>query len=442
MGRSPSTANKKSKRGRIAVPAFYSTVGFILSICLQSTCSYVHRKLVLSYTTRPTGMPTVIPTGVPTAMPTVMPTGAPTVTPIAGTAAQTMVPTPTTTVAQVGASPVQEEAGAGIEAEAEAGAEEEAGAGAEEADGSAVAEEGDGAGAGDGDNADADAADNPDEEEATDNAAGDADGRRQLQVEEVTAQPTQASAASPSLPSVPSNTTAITSTAAPTPASSQGIAQGIAPPPASATTSAPATVVPTPPSSSATPSPTVLVEYITRKYSHSIGLWKWEQDRGDGTGKACYPYSLCIDSRVCLAPKFDTAFNTARTFALMSSLLAGVVTIIIVVALFVPFNVTYLTPVYVTLMLFQGLSLTIFRSDLCNRLGDVTFWLSGGGNDIDGETGQLTQEAEAFSRYMTRETVVTCSNDAGSNMAISAVVMWFLAAITCYWNVKKTTRDM
>eukprot|EP00562_Extubocellulus_spinifer_P006140 CAMPEP_0178529626 /NCGR_PEP_ID=MMETSP0696-20121128/32430_1 /TAXON_ID=265572 /ORGANISM="Extubocellulus spinifer, Strain CCMP396" /LENGTH=133 /DNA_ID=CAMNT_0020161347 /DNA_START=225 /DNA_END=624 /DNA_ORIENTATION=+ len=70
MGRSPSTANNnKSKRGRIAVPAFYSTVGFILSICLQSTCSYVHRKLVLSYTTRPTGMPTVVPTGVPTTTP-------------------------------------------------------------------------------------------------------------------------------------------------------------------------------------------------------------------------------------------------------------------------------------------------------------------------------------------------------------------------------------
>jgi len=436
MGRSPSTANKKSKRGRIAVPAFYSTVGFILSICLQSTCSYVHRKLVLSYTTRPTGAPTAIPTGVPTAVPTVTPTGVPTVTPIAGTAAQTMVPTPTNTVAQEGASPVQEEAGAG----AGAGAAEEAGAGVEEGDGS-VAEEGDGADAGgagadNGDNADADAADNA----AGDAADGpeDADGARQLQVEEGTAQPTPATTQASAI-SAPSSTTAITSTAAPTPQSSS---QRIVQPPASATTSAPATVVPAPPSSSATPSPTVLVEYITRKYSHSIGLWKWEQDRGDGTGKACYPYSLCIDSRVCLAPKFDTAFNTARTFALMSSLLAGVVTIIIVVALFVPFNVTYLTPVYVTLMLFQGLSLTIFRSDLCNRLGDVTFWLSGGGNDIDGETGQLTQEAEAFSRYMTRETVVTCSNDAGSNMAISAVVMWFLAAITCYWNVKKTTRDM
>ena len=96
---------------------------------------------------------------------------------------------------------------------------------------------------------------------------------------------------------------------------------------------------------------------------------------------------------------------------------------------------------YVVLIICQGLSLAIFSSDVCNKFGDVEFWLASGGENIDENTGELTDEAKNWVNYVTSETVVTCKNGRGSKMAISAIFMWFLAAITCYWNVKKT-RDI
>lgn len=83
----------------------------------------------------------------------------------------------------------------------------------------------------------------------------------------------------------------------------------------------------------------------------------------------------------------------------------------------------------------------VYSSEICDRLGDVSFWLGAGGQQIDPITGDLTEDAQQLEDYLTSNTEVTCSNGAGSKMAISAVVMWFLAAITCYWNVKRS-RDI
>ena len=62
---------QKARRGRLAVPAFYSMIGFIMAIGLQATCNFVVRKLVLSYTKRPTFAPTPLASEVPTAAPSV-----------------------------------------------------------------------------------------------------------------------------------------------------------------------------------------------------------------------------------------------------------------------------------------------------------------------------------------------------------------------------------
>ena len=174
---------------------------------------------------------------------------------------------------------------------------------------------------------------------------------------------------------------------------------------------------------------------LKERTSHKIGFWDWEITSGNNT--VCVPYKVCIETKACFTPNFDSAFNAARTFALFATMIGGVATIIILAGLCFPFNPWYLAPVYVVLMLFQGLSLLVFRSDLCEVLGDADFWLGGGGENLD-DFGDYTDDVQQLEDYLTSNTEVTCSNGAGSKMAISATVMWFLAAITCYWNVKKT----
>ena len=198
------------------------------------------------------------------------------------------------------------------------------------------------------------------------------------------------------------------------------------------------TIAPT--SNATTSQPTlfdnVTVEELEERIIHKVGLWDWEVQDG-----VCVPYTVCIQTRACFSPAFDSAFNSARTFAVLSSMLGGVVTLVICASLCFPFNPIYLTPVYVLLMLFQGLSLMVYSSQICDRLGDVSFWLGAGGENIDPITGDLTEEAKQYEDYLTFNTEVSCTNGAGSKMAISAVVMWFLAAITSYWNVKRS-RDI
>ena len=362
----------KAKRGRLAVPAFYSIIGFIMAISLQATCNFVVRKLVLSYTKRPTFAPTPYASEVPTAAPsafvpptTAQPssngtlevgtnvptasstgdggitTGQPTIAGIttgAPTSFPTVSSTQNATLAPTAAGLISEVDGAGNDAE--------------------------------------------------NNDVGiERIRNRQLQ----------------------NNVTTAVPTIAPTP---------------NATTCQP------------TLFDNVTVEELEQRIIHKVGLWDWEVQDG-----VCVPYTVCIQTRACFSPAFDSAFNSARTFAVLSSMLGGVVTLVICASLCFPFNPIYLTPVYVLLMLFQGLSLMVYSSGICDRLGDVSFWLGAGGENIDPITGDLTEEAKQYEDYLTFNTEVSCTNGSGSKMAISAVVMWFLAAITSYWNVKRS-RDI
>ena len=91
-------------------------------------------------------------------------------------------------------------------------------------------------------------------------------------------------------------------------------------------------------------------------------------------------------------------------------------------------------------MLTQGLSLLVHRSDLCRQVVNPYYWLTFGGMGLDNNF-QYTEEVAEFEQYITASTAASCSRGPGSKMAVSAVIMWFLAAITCYWNVKKV-RDI
>ena len=348
---------QKAKRNRLAVSAFYSFVGFLLSICLLATCQFVERRLVLSYTKRPTAAPTGSPSTVPSAAPSVF------VPPPAANSTNGTAPAPTFPTA------TNIENGGGGESPATVGG------GATSARPTV-----------------------PDTAAPT--ALLDNNGIRSRRLQNTTSVPT------------------------------------LVPPPSA---SQPAVA---PPTNTSTSQPTSVVEEIIgeleERFSHKVGFWDWEIT--DGNFTACVPYKVCIETTACFSPNFDSAFNAARTFALFATMLGGVATITILAGLCFPFNPWYLAPVYLVLMFFQGLSLLVYRSDICDVLGDVDFWLGGGGVNID-DVGDFTGDIQELEAYLTSNTEVTCHEGAGSKMAISAMVMWFLAAITCYWNVKRT-RDI
>lgn len=367
----------KVKRGRLAVPAFYSAIGFMLAIGVQSTCNFVVRKLVLSYTKRPTFAPTPVASEVPTAAPSafVPPTTAqPSSNGTAGVG--TNVPTAASSGGE-GISTVQPTISA-IMSGAPTGPTVNSTQNATQAP----------------------TATSNVISEVDEGGAENVDTEDDIGIERIRNRQLQNNATSAPI-TVP--------TIAPTP---------------NATTSQP------------TLFDNVTVEELEQRIVHKVGLWDWEVKGG-----VCVPYTVCIQTRACFSPAFDSAFNSARTFAVLSSMLGGVVTLVICASLCFPFNPIYLTPVYVLLMLFQGLSLMVYSSQMCDRLGDVSFWLGAGGENIDPITGDLTEEAQQYEDYLTFNTEVSCRNGAGSKMAISAVVMWFLAAITSYWNVKRS-RDI
>ena len=349
---------QKAKRNRLAVSAFYSFVGFLLSICLLATCQFVERRLVLSYTKRPTAAPTGSPSTVPSAAPSVF-VPPPTANSTNGTA-----PAPTfPTAASI-------ENGGGGESPATVGG------GATSARPTVS-------------------------DTAAPTAIVDNNGIRKRRLQNDTSAPT--------LP--------------PPPSASQ---PAVAPPTNTTSTSQPTTV------------DQEIIGELEERFAHKVGFWDWEIT--DGNFTACVPYKVCIETTACYSPNFDSAFNAARTFALFAAMLGGVATLVILAGLCFPFNPWYLAPVYAVLMLCQGLSLLVYRSEICEVLGDVDFWLSGGGVNLD-DVGDYTGNIQELEAYLTSNTEVTCHNGAGSKMAISATIMWFLAAITCYWNVKRT-RDI
>ena len=365
----------KAKRGRLAVPAFYSLIGFIMAVSLQSTCQFVVRKLVLSYTKRPTFAPTMSPSAIPSAAPTVfVPPTFPAVNSTQNATAQ--------------ASDVSEVDGAGTNTvENDVGTERHRNRQLQN-------------------------------NEKPRKRGPFSDHVAQFMVDVMTRvnfrklfdiRRWNTSNQKTTHRQLQSNVTTAAPTIAPTPI---------------ATTSQP------------TLFDNITKEILEERIVHRVGLWDWEVQDG-----VCVPYTVCIQTRACFSPAFDSQFNTARTFAVISSMVGGVVTMVILASLCFPFNPIYLTPVYVLLMMFQGLSLMVYRSGICDHLSDAQFWLAAGGEQIDPNTGELSEEAQLFERYLSDNTEVTCTHGAGSKMAISAVIMWFLAAITCYWNVKRQ-RDL
>jgi len=346
----------QAKRGRLAVPAFYSTIGLLLAIALQSTCNFVHRRLVLSYTKRPTAVPTPTPSMSPSAAPTVF----------------VIPPNPMPTVNGTGNGTAPGGGGGG-------------GGNSSILTNLIRTEGGGGESGGDVGNSN----------------NNNRRRRRRLQASTSAPAPQPAPVTDANDNSTDSNSTdANTNT----------------------------TLQPTP-----LPDP---IKELEESQEHKVGLWDWEVSDG-----ICVPYTVCLETRACVSPKFDSKFNAARTFAVLSSLVGGVATFILLASLCFPHNPAYLTPVYVVLIMFQGISLLVYRSETCNRLGDVSFWLGAGGPGFDSDTGELTDEAKQYEAYLTDNTQVICTHGAGSRMAVSALIMWFLAAITCFWNVKRT-RDI
>ena len=380
----------KAKRNRLAVPAFYSLIGFIMAVSLQSTCQFVVRKLVLSYTKRPTFAPTMSPSAIPSAAPTVF------VPPTFVNSTQNATDT-------TQAMDISEVDGAGNNNE-----ENEVGT---ERHRNRQLQNG----------------------EKPKKRGLFGDHVAQFMVDVMTRVNFRKMIDSRRWNTSNQKTTLTTTTTRGSLKQNRNNRQL-----STNVTAAVPTVAPTPIATTSQPTEfdNITKEILEERIVHKVGLWDWEVQDG-----VCVPYTVCIQTRACFSPAFDSQFNSARTFAVISSMVGGVVTMVILASLCFPFNPIYLTPVYVLLMMFQGLSLMVYRSGICDHLGDAQFWLAAGGEQIDPNTGELSEEAQQFERYLSDNTEVTCTHGAGSKMAISAVIMWFLAAITCYWNVKRQ-RDL
>jgi len=141
---------------------------------------------------------------------------------------------------------------------------------------------------------------------------------------------------------------------------------------------------------------------------HGIGLYGWY-----GTvpvdQQICFSYTLTIPNVGYVTPEFDTKFNSARAFAVTANVLGAFAWFTIHLASCCKLDQEKLNGVafyFFTACLFQGLTLLIFKSDIC--------------------------EPDFFGQYFLNENLdgvveeVTCSLARGAKLAICATVFYFV----------------
>ncbi|KAG7344629.1 hypothetical protein IV203_019040 [Nitzschia inconspicua] len=126
--------------------------------------------------------------------------------------------------------------------------------------------------------------------------------------------------------------------------------------------------------------------------------------------QVCFPYTQPTPIGI-VTPTFDTKFNSARALSITGIVLGGAAWFTLMLASCCPLDqarMKGLSCYFFLATLFQGLSLLLFRSNVC----DVGF----------------------FSAYFSSSTVdqvdfiesVSCGLSTGSRLAISATVLWFV----------------
>jgi hypothetical protein len=154
---------------------------------------------------------------------------------------------------------------------------------------------------------------------------------------------------------------------------------------------------------------TVLESACTTLFSeHGVGFYGWY-----GTvpvdQQVCFAYTLSIPNVGYITPEFDTKFNSARAFAITANVLGAFAWFTIHLASCCKLDQAKLngmTFYFFAACLFQGLTLLIFRSEIC--------------------------EPDFFAQYFPNQELdgvvedVTCSLGVGAKLAISATVLYFV----------------
>eukprot|EP00539_Tryblionella_compressa_P015302 CAMPEP_0178842452 /NCGR_PEP_ID=MMETSP0746-20121128/15521_1 /TAXON_ID=913974 /ORGANISM="Nitzschia punctata, Strain CCMP561" /LENGTH=261 /DNA_ID=CAMNT_0020505801 /DNA_START=21 /DNA_END=806 /DNA_ORIENTATION=+ len=147
---------------------------------------------------------------------------------------------------------------------------------------------------------------------------------------------------------------------------------------------------------------------------------------GHGVGFEGFWVTIPVDTQICLdytqltpwgyvTPDFDTKFNSARALSICGIIFGGAGWFSLMFAACCPMDQAKLKGLacyFFLATLFQGLSLLMFRSNVCSTgFFDVYF--------TDPSTGEPSLPSGAIQS-------VTCGLASGSKLAISATVLWFV----------------
>jgi hypothetical protein len=143
--------------------------------------------------------------------------------------------------------------------------------------------------------------------------------------------------------------------------------------------------------------------------NHGVGFYSWYATIPVDE-QVCLSYTLWIPDVGYVTPEFDTKFNSARAFAITANVLGAFAFFTLMLSSCCPLTQERLKGLsfyFFMACLFQGLSLLIFKSDICKPAFFEQYFPN---QDLD----------EIVSS-------VTCSLGRGSKLAISATVFYFVA---------------
>jgi hypothetical protein len=143
--------------------------------------------------------------------------------------------------------------------------------------------------------------------------------------------------------------------------------------------------------------------------NHGVGFYGWFATVPVDE-QVCLSYTQFIPNVGYVTPVFDTKFNSARAFAITANVLGSFAWFTLMFSSCCPITqdrLNGLTFYFMMACFFQGLSLLIFKSDICTPAFFAQYFPN---QDVDEFVAD-----------------VTCSLGTGAKFAISATVLYFLA---------------
>eukprot|EP00529_Nitzschia_sp_RCC80_P027393 CAMPEP_0113488334 /NCGR_PEP_ID=MMETSP0014_2-20120614/25965_1 /TAXON_ID=2857 /ORGANISM="Nitzschia sp." /LENGTH=255 /DNA_ID=CAMNT_0000382047 /DNA_START=263 /DNA_END=1030 /DNA_ORIENTATION=- /assembly_acc=CAM_ASM_000159 len=144
--------------------------------------------------------------------------------------------------------------------------------------------------------------------------------------------------------------------------------------------------------------------------THGVGFEGWWVQ----TDQVCYSYLQLAPNGLYVEPPLDTMFNSARALAITGLVFGGAAWFTLMMASCCMLDASKMRGVacyFFLACLFQGLSLLMFRSNICSDPGFFSVYLTG---DAANQPAENIVES------------VSCGLSVGSKLAISATVLYFV----------------